>query len=132
MSSKPAGRVSPMVMADCAGLVPVLVRVKTSVVLAPSTMGDVPKVLATDGAAEVTLKHRSIEVLVAPVVVTLAPRLVCGACGQVPVCPAVLVTPDTVTVQLAVPLLIATPVRPESTRVPAVYTAAAGPLQPAP
>src|SRR4029077_11821143 len=44
---------------------------------------------------------------------------------------AALVRPATVTVQLAVPLAIATPVRPESTRVPAVYVAVAGPEHPA-
>jgi hypothetical protein len=35
-------------------------------------------------------------------------------------CPAALVSPETVTVQLAVPADIAMPVSPESTRVPAV------------
>ena len=48
-----------------------------------------------------------------------------------PVCPAVLVSPANVAVQDAVPLLIASVVRPEITRVPALYAALAGPLQPA-
>ena len=41
-----------------------------------------------------------------------------------------MVRPVTVTVHDNVPLVIAMPVNPLSTRVPAVYTAAAGPLQP--
>jgi hypothetical protein len=60
-------------------------------------------------------------VLVAAVVATLAARLV-NAAGLAPqlalVCVAWLVRPAIVTVQLAVPAVIATPVRPDSTRVP--------------
>ena len=44
---------------------------------------------------------------------------------------AVFVRPATVAVQLTVPEAIARPVSPESTRVPPVYTAVAGPEHPA-
>ena len=120
MSSKPAGRVSPTVMADWAGLVPVLVSVKIKVVAAPSAMVAAPKVLATVGLVLVTVKHWLVAVLVAFVVVTLAARLVWAACGQVPVVPAVLVKPAKVTVQLAVAFAMARVVRPEITPVPAL------------
>ena len=115
---KPAGKVSPTVIADWAGLVPLLVKVKMRLVVAPSLIAAAAKVLATLGLILLTVKHWSVDVLVAPVVVTLAVKLVCAACGQVPVCPATLVTPATVTVQLAVPLLMARPVRPLRTLVP--------------
>ena len=87
-------------------------------VVAPSLMAAAAKVLATLGLILLTVRHWSIEVLVAPVVVTLAVRLVCAASGQLPVCPATLVTPATVTVQVVVPLVMARPVRPERTLVP--------------
>ncbi len=119
----PVGSVSPTVMADWAGLVPLLVSVKTSVVVAASLIEAAPKVLATVALARFTTRHWSAEPLVMPVVVTFAPRLVnaAGLPTQLALtCVAWLVTPATVTVQLAVPALIDTPVRPESTRVPAV------------
>ena len=131
MSSKPAGRVSPTVMADCAGLVPALVRVKTRVVVAPSAMLAAPKVLATVGLVLVTVRQASAPPVVAFVAVMLACRLVWAACGQVPFTPDALVSPASVTVQLAVPLVIARLVRPLITREPVLYTAVAGPLQPA-
>jgi hypothetical protein len=130
--ARPGGSVSPSTMPDCAGLVPVLVSVKTSVVAPPSATVPAPKVLAALGLMRFTTTHWSVEVLFAPVVVTFAARLVKAAAGQLAfTCPAWLVTPETVTVQLAVPLVIAMPVRPESTRVPAVYVAGVGPEQPA-
>ncbi len=58
-----------------------------------------------------------------PVVATEAARLVkaAGLPAQLAfTCPAWLVTPATVTVQLAVPAVIARPESPESTRVAAV------------
>ncbi len=58
-----------------------------------------------------------------PVVVTFAPRLVkaAGLPAQLAFTwVAWLVTPATVTVQLAVPAVMLRPVSPESTRVPAV------------
>jgi hypothetical protein len=132
--ARPVGSVSPSVIADCAGLVPLLASVKTSVVAAPSAMVPAPKVFAAVGLARFTTKHCAVEVLVALVVVTLAAALVkaAGLPAQLAfTCVAWFVTPETVTVQLAVPAVIAMPVRPESTRVPAVYVAAAGPEQPA-
>ena len=114
----PAGNVSPTVIALCAGLVPLLVSVKMRLVLPPSVMLAAPKVLATVGLVLVTVRHWSTAVLVALVAVTLAPRLVCAATGQVPVCPAVLLRPATVTVQLTVPLAIARPVSPLRIRLP--------------
>ena len=45
--SKSAGKVSPIVIGDCAGLLPPLVSVKISVVVAPSLIVAAPKVLAT-------------------------------------------------------------------------------------
>ena len=118
MSCKPAGSVSPTVMADWAGLVPVLVSVKIKVVAAPSAMVAAPKVLATLGLVLVMLRHWLVAVLVALVVVTLAAKLVWAACGQVPVWPAVLVRPAKVTVQLAVALAMAKVVKPLMTLVP--------------
>ena len=108
-----------------------MVKVKMSVVAAPSAMLAVPNVLATVGLVLVTVKHWSALALVALVVVTLANKLVCAACGHVPVCPAVLVKPASVTVQDAVPFVMAIGVKPLMTRVPALYAALAGPLQPA-
>ena len=121
-------------IADCAGLVPPLVSVKTSDVVAVSLIEAAPKVLATAGFARVTTRHWSAPDGVALAAVTLAARFVnaAGLPAQLAfTCVAALVRPATVTVQLAVPLAIATPVRPESTRVPAVYVAVAGPEQPA-
>ena len=118
MSCKPVGKVSPSVIADWAGLVPVLVKVKTRVVVAPSAIEPAPKVLATVGLVLVTLKHWSVDVLLALVVVTLAAKLVWLACGQAPAVPAVLVRPAKVTLQVAVALAMATAVRPEMTRLP--------------
>ena len=66
----------------------------------------------------VTLKHWSVDVLLALVVVTLAAKLVWLACGQVPAVPAVLVRPAKVTLQVAVALAMAMAVRPEMTRLP--------------
>ena len=120
MSSKPAGRVSPTVMAVCAGLVPELVSVKTKVVVAPSVMAAAPKVLATVGPVVLTVKQALAPPVVALVAVMLACRLVCAACGQVPFWPGVLVKPAKVAVQLVVPLVMARPVRPLMTRVPAL------------
>ena len=117
---RPAGKVSPTVIADWAGLVPVLVSVKIRVVVAPSAMEPAPKVLATVGLVLVTLRHWLVAVLVALVVVTLAAKLVWAACGQVPVVPAVLVKPASVTLQVAVALAMAKVVRPEMTPVPAL------------
>jgi hypothetical protein len=115
------GSVSPSVIADCAGFVPLLVSVKTSVVVPASLIEAAPKVLATPGFARVTTRHWSVPPGVALVAVTLAARFVKAAAGQLAfTCVAWFVTPDTVTVQLAVPAVIAIPVSPESTRVPAV------------
>ncbi len=125
---------SPRVIADCAGWVPALASVKTRVVAAPSAIEAAPKVFPTLGAAFVTTRHWSDDAFVAPVGTTLAARFVnaAGLPEQLAfTCVAWFVTPETVTVQLAVPALIAMPVRPERTRVPAVYVAAAGPEQPA-
>ena len=65
MSCKPVGKVSPSVIADWAGLVPVLVKVKTRVVVAPSAIEPAPKVLATVG--DVTV---NVALVVAPVSAT--------------------------------------------------------------
>jgi hypothetical protein len=132
--ASPVGSVSPTLIPDCAGFEPLLARVKTSVVVAPSAMEAAPKVFATLGAMAFTTRHWSLEAFVATPVVTLAARFVnaAGLPTQLAfVCPAAFVTPATVTVQLTVPELIARPVSPESTRVPPVYTAVAGPEQPA-
>jgi hypothetical protein len=53
----PVGSVSPRLIAGCAGFVPVFVSVKTSVVVAPSAIGFVPKVLATAGTTRFTTRH---------------------------------------------------------------------------
>src|SRR5665213_4597085 len=119
-------------MPDCAGWVPGLVSVKTMAVAPPSTMEAAPKVFATLGCTGVTTRHCAVEVLVALVVVTLAAALVKVAAGQLAFTwPARLASPATVTVQLAVPEAIVIPVSPESTCVPALYAAVAGPAQPA-
>ena len=121
--ARPVGSVSPSVIAGCAGLVPLLVSVKTRVVAAPSAMVPAPKVLAAAGLARFTTRHCALEVLAALVVVTLAGAFVnaAGLPAQLAlVCVAWFVTPETVTVQLAVPAVIAMPPRPESARVAAV------------
>src|SRR2546428_513062 len=110
-------------MPDCAGLVPLLVSVKTSVVVLLSVIEAAPKVLATEGVPAFTTRHWSVEALVALVVVTEADALV-NAAGLpeqlLLVCVAALVSPETVIVQLAVVEVIAMPVRPERTRVAVV------------
>ena len=53
------GSVSPSAMPDCAGLVPVFVSVKTSVVAAPSLIAAAPKVLATVGGTAFTTRQTS-------------------------------------------------------------------------
>ncbi len=112
---------SPSAMPDCAGWVPPLASVKTSVVVEPSLMEAAPKVLATVGVAALTTRQRSVDAFVAPAAVTFAARLVnaAGLPAQLAfACEAWLVRPATLTVQLAVPADIAMPERPESTRVP--------------
>jgi len=97
--------------------------VKTSAVAAPSAMVPAPNVLATVGLTRFTTRHRSLEPLLMPVVVTEAARFVnaAGLPAQLAFTwPTALVRPATVTVQLAVPAAIAMPVSPERTRVPAV------------
>src|SRR6185312_15433 len=131
-TATPAGSVSVKLMPDCAGLVPLLVIVNTSVEVPPASMVDATNAFARLGFARVTTRHWSVAMLLAPIVVTLAAALVKAAAGQDAfTCVAALVSPETVTVQLAVPLVIAMPVRPESTRVPAVYVAVVGPEHPA-
>src|SRR5262245_21465219 len=105
----------------CAGFVPVLVSVKTSVVALPSVIVAAPKVFATVGVPAVTTRQTSVDVLFAPVVVTEAEAFVnaAGFVAQEPLTwPVWFVRPATVTVQLAVPAVMARPVRPERTRVP--------------
>jgi hypothetical protein len=117
----PVGSVSPTLIPDCAGFVPVFVSVKTSVVVAPSAMEAAPKVLATLGFTRFTTRHWSLEAFVATTVVTLADRFVnaAGFPAQLAfVWPVAFVTPATVTVQEAVVAAIAIPVSPESACVP--------------
>ena len=121
MIARPVGSVSPRAMPDWAGFDPLLVSVKTSVVAALSAMEAAPKVFATLGFARLTTRHWSVEAFVMPVVVTEAARLVkaAGLPAQLAFTwVAWLVTPETVTVQLAVPALIVIAESPESTRVP--------------
>src|SRR5438874_1364921 len=104
-------------MPDWTGFDPLLVSVKTSVVVLLSVIEAAPKVFATEGAAVFTTRHWSVEVLVALVVVTDADRFVkaAGLPEQLElVCVAVLVRPAIVTVQLAVPAVMATVVSPET------------------
>jgi hypothetical protein len=117
------GRLSVNAIADWAGLVPLLASVKTSVVVPPSPMAPIPNALATVGVPEVTTRHWFVEAFVTPPTVTDAARFVNAAgfaAHDAFVCVAAFVTPATVTVQLAVPEVIARPVSPESTRVPAL------------
>src|SRR5205085_1969632 len=123
LSCRPLGSVSPTAMPDCAGAVPGFVSAKTSVVVPVSAMLAAPKVLPTLGVPAVTTRQRSSATLEALVAVTEAARLVnaAGLPAQLAlVCVAVLVRPLTVTVQLAVPAVIAIPESPESTCVPAL------------
>ena len=121
-SCSPVGSVSPRLIPDCAGLLPLLVSVKTSVVAAPSLIGLAPKVLATVGAPAVTTRQLAATPLVRLVVaLMLAAPLVkaAGVAAQLAlVCVAAFVTPATVTVQEPVPDAIAIPVNPDSTCVP--------------
>ena len=112
------GKLSVKLMPDWAGLVPVLVKVKRSVVVAPSTKVDGMKALVSTGGMGLTLKQALLPPTIALVAVMLATRLVWLACGQVPVMPTALVRPATVTVQLVVPLVMARPVKPLRTRLP--------------
>ena len=110
MSRRPVGSVSPSVMPIAPGCCRVLVSVKTSVVAAASLIEAAPKVLATFGFVRFTTRHWSVELLVMPVVVTEAARLVkpAGLPTQLAfTCPPWFVRPTTVTVQLAVPAVIA-------------------------
>jgi len=117
------GSASVNAIPACAGLDPVFVRVKTSVVLALSAIETAPNAFVSVGCAAFTTRHWSAEAFAALVAVTLAERFV-NAAGFVAqlalVCVAAFVTPATVTVQLTVPEDIAIPVSPESTRVPPV------------
>ena len=113
---------------------PVLVIVKVSVEVAPAAIVVGANALSRVGASVFTTRQTLPAVTVALVVVTLAERLVNAAGGPTQLAftaVARLVRPATVTVQLAVPAVIAMPVRPERTRVPTLYAAAAGPEQPA-
>jgi hypothetical protein len=127
------GRLSVNAIPDCAGFDPVFVSVKMSVVDAVSAMPTVPNAFVSVGCAAFTTRHWLVEALLTPATVTEAARFV-NAAGFVAqlafVCAGAFVTPATVTVQLATPAGIAIPVSPESTRVPPVYTAVAGPVQP--
>jgi hypothetical protein len=117
----PVGSVSPTLIPDCAGFEPLLVRVKMSVVVAPSAIVPAPNVLATLGFTRFTTRHWSLEMFVALTVVTLADRFVNAAglpAHDAFVCVAAFVSPATVTVHEAVVAAIAIPVSPESTRVP--------------
>ena len=97
--------------------VAVLVMVNVRVVLPLSAIVAALKALVSAGMLP-TLKHASPPVMATLVAVTLACRLVRLACGQVPVTPVALVSPATVMVQLAVPLVTAMAFSPERTRVP--------------
>ena len=128
------GSASVNAIALRAGFVPVFVTVKTSVVLPTSVMAALPNPLVRTGVPAVTTRHWSVEAFVAPVVVTEAERFVnaAGFPAQLAfTCEAAFVSPATVTVQFAVPAVIARPVRPDRTRVPALYAPLAGPEQPA-
>jgi hypothetical protein len=119
--ARPVGSVSVNAIPDCAGFVPVFASVKMSVVVPPSLIAAPPNALVSVAVPVVTTRHWSVEAFVALAAVTDAERFVkaAGLPTQLAfVCAAVFVRPDTVTVQLAVPEAIATPVRPESTRVP--------------
>ncbi len=114
---------SPSAIADCAGFVPPFASVKTIVVAAPSAIDGAPNAFATVGLARVTTRHWSDDAFVTPVPVTFEARLVkaAGLPAQLAfTCVGWLVSPATVTVQLAVPDDIAMPVSPESPRVPAL------------
>jgi len=113
--------VSPRLIPDCAGFVPPLVRVNTSVVVPPSAIETAPKVFATPGFTRLTTRHWSADVFVAPAAVTFAARFVnaAGLPTQLAfTCVATFVSPATVTVHEAVVAAIAIPVSPESTCVP--------------
>jgi len=130
---RPEGSVSPTAMPDCAGFEPEFASVKTSVVVPPSAIDALPKVLATTAFDCVTPRHWSVPPGFALVAVTLAARLVnpAGLPTQLAlVWVAALVRPASVTVQLAVPAVIARPVSPDTTRVPALYAAVAVPSSP--
>jgi hypothetical protein len=100
-----------------------LVSVKTSVVEAVSLIAPAPNAFVSVAVPAVTTRHWFVEAFVAPPTVTDAARFVnaAGFPTQLAfVCAAAFVTPATVTVQLAVVAVIASPVSPESTRVPAL------------
>src|SRR5256885_1239076 len=85
-------------------------RQRSSVVVAPSLIEAAPKVFAAPGVPVVTTRQRSTELFVALVVVTALARLVnaAGLPAQLALaCVAWFVSPLTVTVQLAVPPVMA-------------------------
>ncbi len=119
----PGGSVSTKPTPDCAGFVPLLVTVKTSVDVPPWSMVDGENDFASVGLERVTTRHWSVETLFDAVVVTFVAAFVkaAGLPAQLGfTCDAAFVSPESVTVQLAVPAVIAIPVRPESTRDPAL------------
>ena len=124
VNRKPVGNDSVNPIPLCAGFEPVLVSVNTSMVGVPSAIDASPHDLVNVAFDWVTTKHRSIEVLVRRVVDTFVAKFVnAGWFGVhvVFVCVATLVSPATVTVQVAVPMLMAMPVSPDMTRVEALY-----------
>lgn len=115
-----AGNDSVNEMPLCAGLVPLLVSVKMRFVVPASLIVDADHALVKVGLAGFTTRHWSVEAFVAPVLLTFTLKLV-NAAGlptqDAFVCVGALVKPATVTVQVAVVSVIATPEIPESTRV---------------
>jgi hypothetical protein len=84
-----------------------------------SLIAPAPKAFVSDGVPAVTTRHWSVETFVAPAAVTFAARFVKAAAGHDAfTCEGAFVSPDTVTVHEAVVEAIASPVSPESTRVP--------------
>jgi hypothetical protein len=119
-----AGSASVNAIPDCAGLLPLLASVKTSVVDPPSAIDTAPNAFVSVGCAGFTTRQLAptpFVTLVAPLMLAAAFVKATGRPAQFAlVCATWFVTPATVTVQLAVPEAIAMPVNPESTRVPLV------------
>lgn len=104
----------------CAGLVPLLVKVKIRLVVPASLMVAADHALVKVGLTVLTTKHWSVDVLVARLVVTFAVKLVKAAglpTQEALVCVGEFVRSAIVTVQLDVVNVIATPVIPDSTLV---------------
>jgi hypothetical protein len=131
-----AGSASVNAIPACAGLDPVFVSVKTSVVLASSAIETAPNAFVSVGCAAFTTRQLGVTpfvTLVTPLRLAAALVNAAGLAAQdALVCAARFVTPLTVIVHVGAPALIDTPVNAIESGVPCVTTGAGAAPHPAP